>query len=113
MTKVSTANQTMGVAKIQWQEPPRPNGLIVSYTIRYQRVDLEHAKGQDICITHRFYKQNNDQYLMKHLENGNYSFMVMATSLAGAGAFSAPKYLHIDVSFRKVYLCRDVETINA
>lgn len=101
----------MGQARIVWPPPPRPNGVIVSYTIRYQRVDLEHSKGQDICIPHRLYKQNGEQYLMKHLENGNYSFMVMATSLAGPGAFSAPQYIFIDVSIRVVHLCEDFKTI--
>lgn len=93
----------MGQAQVTWPEPPKPNGLIVSYTIRYQRVDLEHSKYQDICISQRHYKQYNEQYTMK-LENGNYSFMVMATSLAGPGAFSAPQYISIDVSIRMFYL---------
>lgn len=101
----------MGQARISWPAPARPNGLIVSYTIRYQRVDLEHAKGQDICISQLFYKQNGEQYLMKHLENGNYSFMVMATSLAGPGAFTAPQFIFIDVSFRMVSLSQGVINI--
>lgn len=111
VTKESSANQTMGAARISWPPPPRPNGVIVSYTIRFQRVDLEHSKGQDLCITHRMYKQSGEQYVMKHLENGNYSFMVMATSLAGAGAFSAPQFILIDVSFRMVYVCQDVKNV--
>lgn len=88
----------MGQVQIVWPPPPRPNGLIVTYTIRYQRVDLENSKGMDICIPDIQYKEQNEQHVVKYLENGNYSFMVMATSLAGAGSFSEPKYVFIDVS---------------
>lgn len=77
--------------------PEKPNGIIVSYTIRYQRVDLEHSKGQDICITYRMYQNMSGEYHLRHLENGNYSFIVMATSLAGPGKWSNHAYYFIDV----------------
>lgn len=95
--KLSSVNHTLGTVRIKWAAPEKPNGLIVSYTIRYQRVDLEHSKGQDICITHRLYQNFSGEYLMKHLENGNYSFIVMATSLAGPGPWTAPAYENIHV----------------
>lgn len=88
--------------KISWPVPEKPNGIIVSYTIRYQRVDLEHSKGQDICITHRLYQNLSGEYHLKHLENGNYSFMVMATSLAGPGKWSPTVHYLVDVSFELI-----------
>lgn len=96
--KLLNSNNSLGSVKIGWDVPEKPNGIIVSYTIRYQRVDLEHSKGQDICITYRMFQNMSGEYHLRHLENGNYSFIVMATSLAGPGKWSAPEYFFIDVS---------------
>lgn len=79
--------------------PRKSNGLIVSHTIRYQRVDLEYSKFQDICITQKQYKNLSGSYTLKHLENGNYSFSVMVTSLAGHGKWSKPTHFLIDEPF--------------
>lgn len=96
--KLPNTNNSLGSVKIAWTVPEKPNGIIVSYTIRYQRVDLEHSKGQDICITYRMYQNMSGEYHLRHLENGNYSFIVMATSLAGPGKWSHHAYYFIDVS---------------
>lgn len=96
--KYISSNDMLGGVKLSWPTPKNPNGIIVSYTIRYQRVDIEHAKYMDICITYNLYKEMSGSYIIKSLQNGNYSFMVMATSLAGPGAWSSPVYLFIDES---------------
>lgn len=96
--KYISSNHTLGGVKLTWPTPKNPNGIIVSYTIRFQRVDIEHAKYQDICITYNHYKNMSGTYIMKFLPNGNYSFMVMAMSLAGPGAWSSPVYFVIDES---------------
>lgn len=79
--------------------PKKSNGLIVSHTIKYQRVDQEHSKPQEICISHKQYKNNSGVYTLKGLENGNYSFAVSVTSLAGLGPWSNITYHLVDESF--------------
>lgn len=96
--KYATSNHSRGSVKLTWPEPRNPNGFIVSYTIRYQRSDIEHAKYQEICITHNHYKNMSGSYAITGLDNGNYSFHVLATSLAGPGAWSPPAYIYINES---------------
>lgn len=91
-------NHTYGSVKLKWDSPARPNGLIVSYTIRYQRVNLEHSKGQFVCISHKMFQNLSGEYILKQLENGNYTFAVKAISLAGAGKWSPVAYALIDVN---------------
>lgn len=86
--KENPANSSLGCVRLYWPIPGNPNGIILSYTLRYQRVDIEHSKPQEICLTHKFYKSLSNGYLIKHLVNGNYTFAVMATTLAGAGKWS-------------------------
>lgn len=87
--KETANNSTLGGVRLRWSIPTNPNGIILSYTIRYQRVDVEHARPQENCITHKYYKSLNNVYSIKHLVNGNYTFSVMATTLAGPGEYSA------------------------
>lgn len=87
--KETANNSTLGAVRLRWSIPTNPNGIILSYTIRYQRVDIEHSKPQDYCITHKYYKGLSNVYSIKHLVNGNYTFAVMATTLAGSGEWSA------------------------
>lgn len=95
--KLSSANNTAGSVRARWRAPVQQNGIIVSYTLRYQRVDLEHSKWNDICLTTRMLQNSSAEYKM-HLDNGNYSFAVMATSLAGQGPWTPLEYIFIDVS---------------
>lgn len=95
---ISSNPNTLGGVKLSWPTPKNPNGIIVSYTIRYQRIDIEHAKYQDICITDNRYRNMSGSHIINNLQNGNYSFLVMATSLAGPGAWSAPVFYYIDES---------------
>lgn len=71
----------------------------MSYVIRYQRVDIEHAKYQDICIPHNLFRQQGNSHIITDLVNGNYSFTVVANSLAGSNTrWSSPVYYEIDES---------------
>lgn len=96
--KYTSSNYSLSGVKLSWPSPSNPNGIIVSYTIRYQRVDIEHAKFQDFCITHNHYRNMSNSYIIKNLENGNYTFIVMATSLAGGGAWSPAAYYFMNES---------------
>lgn len=70
----------------------------MSYVIRYQRVDIEHAKYVDICIPHNLFRQQGNAHIINGLV-GNYSFTVVANSLAGSNTrWSSPVYFEIDES---------------
>lgn len=70
----------------------------MSYVIRYQRVDIEHAKYIDICIPHNLFRQQGNAHIITDLV-GNYSFTVVANSLAGSNTrWSSPVYFEIDDS---------------
>lgn len=86
--KENPANSSLGGVRVHWPIPTDPNAIILSYTLRYQRVDIEHSKPQEICLTHKYYKSLTNGYSIKHLVNGNYTFSVMATTMAGAGEWS-------------------------
>lgn len=68
----------------------------MSYVIRYQRVDIEHAKYIDICIPHNLFRQHGNSHVITDLV-GNYSFTVVANSLAGSNThWSQAVYFEID-----------------
>ena len=95
---VENLNQTLGSVRLTWSEPVKPNSLIVTYTIKYQRVDIEHAKFLYICLTQRQFQNLSSSYILSQLDTGNYSVQIMATSLAGDGNYTPPKYFSIDIS---------------
>lgn len=94
--KLPVSNHSTGV-RLSWNEPENPNGMIVSYNIRYQRNDIEHAKSQEICITQNLYREQGRQHIITDLLNGNYSFTVLANSLAGVNTrWSSPVFFYVD-----------------
>ncbi|XP_055327050.1 insulin-like receptor [Sitodiplosis mosellana] len=95
--KLPASNHSTGV-RLSWNEPEDPNGMIVSYNIRYRRVDMpEHEKYKDICITQNLYREQGRSHIITDLVNGNYSFTVAAHSLAGSNIrWSKPVYFHVD-----------------
>lgn len=106
--ETSSANSSKKSVKLSWQEPKNPNGLILSYTIIYKRVDLDNVKPTEQCITRHMHQQNNEEVGLLQLSNGNYSVSVRATSLAGDGRPTEPKFIIIDVSVEKL----SVEELN-
>lgn len=106
------ANYTAGSVQLMWEPPLQVNGMVVSYTIRYRRVDAEIQRGQDLCLSHTLLRNYTGEYTLKGMENGNYSFSVMATSLAGAGVWSDPVYLYVDVSIGGAVVDAVVHFIN-
>lgn len=89
------SNNSLGSVKISWQEPLKPNGLILSYTIRYKKNDIEHTKYEPICITQKKYA-NQSFYILDKLTNGNYSIQIAATSMAGMGNFTSARTILIN-----------------
>lgn len=96
--KDTPSNGSLGAVRLKWAAPPNPNGIILTYTIRHQRHDVEHSKAQDLCITDKYYRNLTNGYSIQHLVNGNYTFSVMATTLAGPGEWSELKSVVINES---------------
>ncbi|XP_075217094.1 insulin-like receptor [Lycorma delicatula] len=92
---VEMSNHTLGAVKIWWDEPPSPNGLIVTYQIEYRLVDIENVKPIIECITRRDFLEQGKSYTLQNLTPGNYSLKVHATSLAGNGDFTSVQYFQI------------------
>lgn len=94
--KLPASNHSTGV-RLSWEAPQNPNGMIVSYNIRYIRGDIDYAKSQEICIPHNLYRQQGKSHIITDLVNGNYSFTVVANSLAGPNKrWSSPVFFVID-----------------
>lgn len=92
-----SSNGSSGLIKVTWKPPLKPNGLLLSYTIRYRKSDIEHTKWEYSCIPHKVYL-NQSFYILKYLSNGNYSIQIAATSMAGMGNYTAMKYVVISES---------------
>lgn len=88
------SNSSLGQIKVTWKAPEKPNGLLLSYTIRYRKNDIELTNWDIVCISHKLYL-NDSSYPLKSLSNGNYTIQIAATSMAGIGNYSAPKYVVI------------------
>lgn len=43
--KYSGENNSLTVITLSWEEPPQPNGLIVTYQIEYKRVDIKNVSN--------------------------------------------------------------------
>lgn len=86
-------NSQRGI-KVQWREPAKPNGPVVSYLVKYQRMGLESVQPSVQCVTYREYNQSGFTYLSK-LEPGNYSIRIMATTIAGHGDYSEARYVFL------------------
>lgn len=89
-----TTNQSVGLVRINWNEPSEPNGLIQTYQIEYRRLNIENVKPTIVCITRGQYRDQG-YYEIKDLPSGNYSLRVRATSLAGEGGYSPYYYFYI------------------
>ncbi|XP_043602094.1 insulin-like receptor isoform X3 [Bombus pyrosoma] len=93
---ISGENNSLAMATVQWDEPPQPNGLIITYHVEYKRVDIENHNPTVVCITRRDFTKAGNSYVLKELSAGNYSVKVRATSLAGNGAYTHAKYFYIE-----------------
>lgn len=92
--QVKTDNATYGNIYVRWEEPKDPNGVIVSYSIEYKRMNVENYKPTTICLTQLEYRHRNGSFLDK-LHPGNYSLRLRATSLANNGNWTQPIYFQI------------------
>lgn len=40
-----SGNNSLTIITLYWEEPPQPNGLIVTYQIEYKRVDIKNVSN--------------------------------------------------------------------
>ncbi|XP_052889500.1 insulin-like receptor [Anopheles moucheti] len=89
------SNHTQRVIRVRWQGPSKPNGVVVSYSIKYHRTDLDSVQPTVRCVTMAVFNSSGYALLTK-LDAGNYSVRIMATTTAGNGPYSPPKYLSLE-----------------
>ncbi|KAG5667137.1 hypothetical protein PVAND_015134 [Polypedilum vanderplanki] len=87
-------NNSLTNIRITWEQPADPNGLLLAYTIRHKRVDIEHTQPVLHCISTSMLNGTN-YYILQKVTPGNYSIDMMATSMAGNGNYTNPKYVFI------------------
>ncbi|CAL8404701.1 unnamed protein product [Boreogadus saida] len=83
---------------LHWPEPPRPNGLILMYEIKY-RLASESEKHE--CVSRQMYQEQRGARL-SNLTPGNYSALVRATSLAGNGSWTPPVSFYVAERYESV-----------
>lgn len=92
----STSNHSAGV-RLYWKSPENPNGMIVSYTVRIDRVDTDRHKAIENCVSYMEYLNDGGSYAITDLPNGNYSFEVSANSLSLSNIrYSKPVFAYIN-----------------
>uniref|UniRef100_A0A182P5U1 Tyrosine-protein kinase receptor n=1 Tax=Anopheles epiroticus TaxID=199890 RepID=A0A182P5U1_9DIPT len=89
------SNNTQRVIRVRWKGPSKPNGALVSYSIKYHRTDLDSVQPTVRCVTVEVHTLLGYALLTK-LESGNYSVRIMATTTAGNGPYSPPKFLYLE-----------------
>lgn len=92
----SKANNTRGSVELHWDPPKAPNGAVVSYMIIYERQE-ENAVKERKCITAQDYR-NQSSFVVPNLNEGKYSFVIRANSLAGEGDLSNYEYVVVPVN---------------
>lgn len=90
----TTSDGSVGGLFVKWAPPPDPNGFIVSYQVEYKMVNQEKFKPFQFCVSHSEFFRHGGR-VIHGLAPGNYSFRVMASSLAGPGNWTRPVYFVI------------------
>ncbi|XP_055689522.1 insulin-like receptor isoform X2 [Lutzomyia longipalpis] len=82
---------------ISWKAPKNPNSLILTYTVHIQKVDDVNSMRKPTvhCIKKETFEKSNGTFKLTMVEAGNYSIQVQATSLAGEGNMTDPRYIVI------------------
>ncbi|XP_058788861.1 insulin-like receptor [Phymastichus coffea] len=91
IVKTQSGNDSTTTVTLYWQEPPLPNGAIVTYHIEYRRVETASLKIFPVCITGDQFREQGNSHTLTNLLPGNYSVRVRATSFAGNGGYTVLK----------------------
>lgn len=94
--KVDSINNRTGAVHIRWQDPPHPNGLIITYELEYSKSKILNVKPTLICITYKMYRDvGKNGHTLENLGSGNYTFRLRTTSLAGNSSWTEPMFFNI------------------
>ncbi|XP_004539804.1 insulin-like growth factor 1b receptor [Maylandia zebra] len=84
---------------LRWPTPPRPNGLILMYEIKF-KLGAETEKHE--CVSGQMYRAQRGVRL-SNLSPGNYSVRVRATSLAGNGSWTQTVDLYVAERYENIF----------
>lgn len=80
---VQSNGSSLGSIRVSWKPPLNPNGLILTYLIRYKKFDPDHERSwESVCLPLKDLG-NNTVHVIQSLTSGNYSVQIAATSMAG------------------------------
>jgi len=86
---VNVTGGASGTVRIMWEEPASPNGVIMAYNIRVQRVGDKGTKVHQDCITReRFVNMSRNYTFPDGLYPGRYSVQIQSQSLAMDSQYS-------------------------
>lgn len=90
-------NQTLNSITIAWEKPQDPNGVILSYEIEYNWLEVDNSRRQyDTCVPQLFDDSNRTMtYKLGNMPTGNYSLRLRARSQYSYGDYSAYVYFSI------------------
>lgn len=54
---ISGENNSLTMVTLQWDEPPQPNGLIITYQIEYKRVDIQNVSRISLSLPLLFFSK--------------------------------------------------------
>lgn len=91
------SNGSLGSIKVSWAAPRKPNGLLLSYTIRWKNIDIDQITWQYACIPHKQYLTQS-WYIITQLSNGNYTVQVVTTTMAGQAEFSEARSRSVQIN---------------
>lgn len=92
---VVPSNTSENHVKIAWVPPKNPNGKVLNYEVKLERVYDPKATPEIICIS-LLNRENACSQIVDKIKPGNYSIQILAVTLAGTGNFSDSKYLLIE-----------------
>ncbi|KAM9322713.1 insulin receptor a isoform 1-T1 [Pholidichthys leucotaenia] len=98
-------NVTENTIHITWQEPTAPNGMIILYEVKYRR--LEDTEDLHYCVSRSMYRMAHGCKL-KVMHPGNYTVKIRATSLAGNGSWTEPRYFYVQEANDPLYVLKIV-----
>lgn len=89
---VLPSNRSEHQVRVSWIPPKNPNGKVLHYVVKVQRIDKPEPE-ELICIS-LFNRSNVCSQTIDKITPGNYSFQIMASTMAGDfGNFSAKKFV--------------------
>lgn len=69
---ISGGNNSLTMVTLYWDEPPQPNGLIVTYQIEYKRVDIKNVSNISFSFYYQLYKNvASDIYVLRERKRGD------------------------------------------